>query len=315
MSESLRIVYAGTPAFAVPSLEALLSSQHRIEAVVSQPDRPAGRGRRLQPPPLKQAASEAGLSVIQPERLTRADVEAVCGGEKPDLLVVVAFGQLLPAAVLDYPRFGALNVHASLLPRWRGAAPIARALLAGDRETGISIMRMTEALDAGPVLLQQHCPIREDDTAATLHDRLAALGASALLTVLDDLPARLEAARPQEEAEVTHAARLTRDEGCIDWNASAEWIERQVRALQPWPVAWTLLDGALLRVWDATVVAVETSADGGPGQILQAGRDGIDVITGAGVLRLLTVQPASRRPVRAADFANTRNLVGCRLGR
>lgn len=315
MTESLRIVHAGTPAFAVPPLEALLSSGHRVEAVVSQPDRPAGRGRRLQPPPLKQAAIEAGLSVIQPERLTRADLEAVCGGSRPDLLVVVAFGQLLPSAVLEYPRFGAVNVHASLLPRWRGAAPIARALMAGDGETGVTIMRMTEELDAGPVLLQRHCPIEPRDTAATLHDRLAVLGASALRTVLDDLPGHLRAARPQDEAGVTHAARLTREDGRIDWQADAGRIERQVRALQPRPVAWTLLDGAPLRVWGAEVRAGDPPDGVEPGTVLQAGRDGIDVATGDGVLRLLVVQQAGRRAVSAGDLANARELDRCRLGR
>lgn len=314
MSDSLRIVFAGTPAFAVPCLETLIDSAHRVVGVVSQPDRPAGRGRRLQSPPVKQVARDAGLPVIQPARLGVADLESLCGGDRPDVLVVVAFGQVLPPAVLDYARLGAINVHASLLPRWRGAAPIARALLAGDEETGVSIMRMTAGLDAGPVLLRQRCPIREADTAASLHDRLASLGASALRTVVDDLEARLAEAEPQDESAVTHAAKLTRDEGLIDWNDSAAAIARRVRGLQPWPVARTQLAGDDLRVWSAQALEGSPGGDAAPGTVIASGRDGIDVATGDGVLRLLSVQPASRRPMAAADFANARELPGCRLG-
>ncbi|MDX1609912.1 MAG: methionyl-tRNA formyltransferase [Halofilum sp. (in: g-proteobacteria)] len=315
MGAPLRILFAGTPAFAVPPLEALLASPHRVEAVISQPDRPAGRGRRLQPPPVKQAALAAGIPVIQPERLAVPDLEAVARDGPPDLLVVVAFGQLLPAPVLDYPRHGALNVHASLLPRWRGAAPIARALLAGDGETGVSIMQMTTGLDAGPVLLQRRCPIGDADTAASLHERLAELGATALLEALEDLPARLAAAQPQDETAVTRAPKLDREEGRIDWSRPAAELERRVRALQPWPAAWTLLDGEPLRIWAAQVLAAADPAGAEPGTVLGAGRDGIDVATGEGVLRLLEVQPASRRSMRAADLANARELDRCRLGR
>lgn len=313
VSEALRIVFAGTPAFAVPPLETLLDSPHRLLAVVSQPDRPAGRGRRLHAPPVKQVAEEAGLPVIQPERLRVADLDAVCGGERPDLLVVVAFGQILPLDVLGYAHHGAINVHASLLPRWRGAAPIARALLAGDEETGVSIMQMTEGLDTGPVMLQQRCPIRPEDTAATLHDRLASLGASALRTVVDDLSRYLAAARPQDDTRVTHAAKLSRDEGLIDWNSGADEIERRVRGLQPWPVAWTRIDGEPLRIWSAQAMGEWAPADCAPGTVLASGKAGIDVATGAGILRLLSIQPASRRPMTAADFANARDLVECRL--
>jgi methionyl-tRNA formyltransferase len=314
VSEPLRIVFAGTPAFAVPSLETLADSAHELLGVVSQPDRPAGRGRRLTAPPVKQAAVEAGLPVIQPERLAVTDLAALCAGERPDLLVVVAFGQVLPAAVLDFARDGAINLHASLLPRWRGAAPIARALLAGDEETGVSIMRMTPGLDAGPVLLQQRCPIRAEDTAATLHDRLASLGATALRTVVDDLPAHLDRARPQDDCAVTHAPKLSRDEALIDWAAPASEIERRVRALQPWPVAWTRLEGDALRIWSAQALAGAVPADASPGTVIGSGRAGIDVTTGAGLLRLLSVQPAGRRPMTAGDFANAREVEGCRLG-
>jgi len=310
----LRILFAGTPAFAVPSLEALMESGHEVVGVVSQPDRPAGRGRRLQAPPVKQKAVDSGLPVCQAQRLSVADLGALSGDRRADLLVVVAFGQLLPTEVLDFPRHGAVNVHASLLPRWRGAAPIARALLARDEETGVSIMRMTPGLDAGPILLQRRCPIRADDTAASLHDRLACLGAAALCEVVDNLPAYLARAQPQDESRVTHAAKLDRDEGLIDWSLPAADIECRVRALQPWPVARTRLEGEPLRIWSARVLDENAPSHCPPGTVLASGRDGIDVATGHGLLRLLSLQPAGRRPVTAGDFANAREVNGCRLG-
>jgi len=310
-SSRLRIAFVGTPEFAVPALEALLASEHELVAVFTQPDRPAGRGRRLAPPPVKQTAAAAGIPVYQPQRLDADSLARASAPEGLDVLVVVAFGQLLAAPTLGFPRFGSINVHASLLPRWRGAAPIARALLAGDRETGVSIMRMTAGLDAGPVLARRACAIGDTDTAATLHERLAGLGAEALVAVLADLPAALAAAEPQDEAAVTLAPKLSRAEGRIDWSRPAAEIERAVRALQPWPSAWTPLQGEPLRVWAATVCAGE---GGEPGTVLRAGREGIDVATGADVLRLLQVQPAGRRSMRAADFANARALAGVRLG-
>ena len=311
---AVRIAFAGTPGFAVPALQAVLASDHELVAVFTQPDRRAGRGRRLTPPPVKQAAQDAGVPVHQPERLTVADLDAAAGPAGLDLLVVVAFGQLLPAAVLDRPGHGAINVHASLLPRWRGAAPIARALLAGDRETGVSIMRMVPALDAGPVLFRSACPIADDDTAASLHDRLAELGAAALTEVLHDVAAYLGAAREQPAEGVTYAAKLTRDTGRIDWQQPAEEIERAVRALQPWPCAWTSLEDEPLRIWAAKARPEPAPGDAAPGTVLAAGRAGIDVATGRGVLRLERVQPAGRRPMDAGDLANARALSGCRLG-
>jgi len=310
----LRIAYAGTPGFAVPALEALLASEHDVAAVFTQPDRPAGRGRRLAAPPVKETAAAAGVPVHQPERLTPEDLERAAGPGGLDVLVVVAFGQILPRAVLDCARFGALNVHASLLPRWRGAAPIARALLAGDRRTGVSIMRMEPGLDTGPVLARRDCAIADSDTAASLHDRLAVLGAGLLVEVLADLPARLEAAQPQDESAATYAAKLQRADGRLDWSLTATELARRVRGLQPWPAAWTELDGQVLRIWDAQVVGDCAAPDAAPGTVLCAGRTGIDVATGDGVLRLLTVQPAGKRRMAAADFANARTLSGCRLG-
>lgn len=314
VSPPLRIAFAGTPAFAEPSLQALLDAGHDVVAVFSQPDRPAGRGRRLTAPPVKQRALAAGLPVFQPERLGVTEL-AAAGDPAPDLLVVVAFGQLLPPAVLEYPARGALNVHASLLPRWRGAAPIARALLAGDAETGVSIMHMTGGLDAGPVLARLSCSIEPDDTAASLHDRLAVLGARCLVDVLADLPARLAAAEPQDEIAVTHAPKLSRAEARIDWSGSAAAIERAVRAFHPWPGAFTTLDGDSMRILRARVEA-ESGLPAGepPGTVLAADGDGIRVVTGRGILDLLEVQMAGRRRVGAADLANARQLAGCRLG-
>lgn len=313
MGTPLRIAYAGTPGFAVPALEALLASEHDVVAVFTQPDRPAGRGRRLAAPPVKETAAAAGVPVHQPERLAPEDLERAAGPAGLDVLVVVAFGQILPSTVLDFPRCGALNVHASLLPRWRGAAPIARALLAGDRCTGVSIMRMEPGLDTGPVLARRDCTIEDSDTAASLHDRLAGLGAELLVEVLSDLPARLEAAEPQDEAAATYAAKLQRSEGRIDWSLGARELARRVRGLQPWPAAWTELEGQVLRIWAAESVD-RTAADAAPGTVLGGGRAGIDVATGDGILRLLTVQPAGKRRMPAADFANARTLSGCRLG-
>lgn len=311
MTDPLRIAFAGTPRFALPSLQALLDSPHEVVAVFSQPDRPAGRGRRLTPPPVAEMARAAGIPVHQPDRL---DADAFAGSlDGPvDLLVVVAFGQVLPETVLEQPRHGSVNVHASLLPRWRGAAPIARALLAGDGETGVSIMRMTKGLDTGPVLARARTSIHETDTAETLHDRLALLGAETLMEVLSDLPGHLARAEPQDDASATCAARLERDEARIDWRRPAAEIARAVRAFHPWPGAHTTLDGTGLRIRAAE--ALPTHAEAPPGTIVGAGRDGIDVATGEGVLRLHEIQLAGRRTVTAQDFTNSRKLEGCRLG-
>lgn len=309
---ALRIAFAGTPEFAAPCLRAVLDAGHDTVAVFTQPDRPAGRGRKPQPPPVKQLALEAGVPVYQPERLSRADLEAAAGPAGLDLLVVVAFGQILPAEVLDRPRLGAINVHASLLPRWRGAAPIARALLAGDAETGVSVIRMTPAMDAGPILLDSRCTVAADETAASLHERLAVLGADALARVLRAPGDYLARARSQDPAAVTFAPKLSRGEGRIDWSRPAVEIARRVRALQPWPCAWAALEEGPLRVLAAEAVEYDGEA-APPGTVLAAGRDGIDVATGDGVLRLLRVQPAGRRAMGASDLANARALAGCRL--
>jgi methionyl-tRNA formyltransferase len=305
----MRIVFAGTPEFAVPALEALVGGLHSVVAVYTQPDRPAGRGRALTASPVKQRALALNLPVHQPASLRDAAVQAELAALKPDLMVVVAYGLILPQAVLDIPKHGCLNIHASLLPRWRGAAPIQRAIRAGDQETGITIMQMDAGLDTGPMLLQLSCPIENDDSAARLHDRLAPLGAEALLRVLPPLEAGTLKPQPQPTEGVTYAHKLDKREAQIDWRQPALAIARQVRAFNPWPVATTTLNGKTVRLWQARVLATE-SAGAPPGRILAAGAEGVDVATGAGVLRLLQLQWPGGRVLSAAEAANGRELAG-----
>ncbi|HEV2112042.1 MAG TPA: methionyl-tRNA formyltransferase [Gammaproteobacteria bacterium] len=310
MTVPLRIAYAGTPEFALAALAALHAPPHRVVGVWTQPDRPAGRGRRLTPSPVKQRALELGFTVHQPASLKTADARQALVDAAPDVMVVVAYGLLLPPKVLAIPRYGCLNIHASLLPRWRGAAPIQRALLAGDAETGVSIMQMDAGLDTGDVLREVRTPIAADDTAQTLHDRLAPLGAAALLEVLATLP-RVER-RPQPETGVSYAHKLSKEEARLDWTRSAEELARCVRGYNPWPVAYTFYSGAPLRLWRAVPLPIETGD--GPGTVLAAGREGLDVATGKGVLRVLELQPAGGRVLPAADFARGRELKGVRFG-
>lgn len=306
-----RVVFAGTPDFAVPSLRALIDAGLAPVAVYTQPDRPAGRGRAITASPVKRCADAAGIAVHQPSSLR--DPAAVNGlaALRPDLLVVVAYGQILDRAVLDLPIHGCINVHASLLPRWRGAAPIQRALLAGDRESGVSIMRMEVGLDSGPVYLQQATPVAATDTGGSLHDRLAVLGADALLAALPMLVNDV-APRAQDEAQVTWAPKLAKDEAWMDWHAPAIQLERQVRAFDPWPVAQTRLGDQVIRVFAAG--AEHSTHDAEPGTVLDAGRDGVLVAAGDGALRLLAVQRQGGRRIAAADFANQRPLAGRRFG-
>ena len=305
MNHPLRVVFAGTPEFAVPHLHACRRDNVEIVAVYTQPDRPAGRGRSLSASPVKQAAQALGMAVEQPENFRQPGAIDHLRNLAPDLLIVVAYGLILPRKVLAIPSRGCWNVHASLLPRWRGAAPIQRALLAGDTQTGVCLMQMEAGLDTGPVLLRRSMPMAADETGGTLHDKLAALGAALLAEGLERL-ASGPPLTPQAQAAdgVTYAHKLEKAEARLDWNAPAEVIARKVRAFDPWPVAEAQLGGEVLRIWKAAVVKDDASA--APGSIVAAGRDGIDVACARGVLRLLEVQRAGGRRIRAADLANSR---------
>jgi len=309
-----RLIFAGTPEFALASLQALCGAGQRPLAVLTQPDRPAGRGRRLTPSPVKAWAVAEGLPVLQPVSLKDAATVAELAALEPDALIVAAYGLILPPDVLDLPPAGCINVHASLLPRWRGASPIQAAVLAGDPVSGVSLMRMEAGLDTGPVYVRATTPVGSRATAGELHDRLAALGAGLLSERLPDILAGRLQPEPQDDAAATYAPRIRREDALIDWSWPAERIDRAVRAYDPWPVCHTRLEGELLRCWRAEPLPAGDEAPAAPGVILAAGADGIDVAAGEGVLRLLEVQLPGRRRIAARDLANQRRLAGLRLG-
>jgi methionyl-tRNA formyltransferase len=308
VDRSLAVAFAGTPSFAVPALDAIAASHHRLAVVYTQPDRPAGRGQALAASPVKRRAQALGVALEQPESLRGPDAPARLSGHSPDVMVVVAYGLLLSQALLDVPRLGCLNIHASLLPRWRGAAPVARAIEAGDATTGVCIMRMEAGLDTGPVLMRREIAIAPRESAGELEARLAVQGAAMIVDALDSLCEGRAIFEPQDSAQATYARKLQKSEARIDWRLPAEAIERRVRALNPWPVAETKLEGLQLRIWQARVVAA--AAGPRPGTILAAGPQGVVVMTGKDALALERLQLPGRRAVGAADFANTRGFVG-----
>jgi methionyl-tRNA formyltransferase len=305
---SLRLVFMGTAGFAVPSLEALAAGRHRLVAVYSQPARPAGRGLRARPSPVALAAQRLGVPVLTPTNLRTPEALAEFRALDADLAVVAAYGLILPSAILAAPRLGCINLHASLLPRWRGAAPIQRALLAGDAETGITVIQIEPALDSGPILAVERIPIGRAATAAALHDELAMLAARMLGPVIDDLAAGRTRPRPQPAEGVSYAAKIDKAEGRLDWSRPALLLERQLRALSPWPGCWTELDGRRLRV-----LAAEVTAGGGqPGTVLD---EHLTVACGEGALRLTRVQPAGGTVMTGAAFLRGHAVpAGSRLG-
>jgi len=313
MTQPLRIVFAGTPEFAAEHLEALLAAGQRPIAVYTQPDRPAGRGQKLMPSPVKQLALQHGIPVHQPVTLRDPAAQAELAALEPDLMAVVAYGLILPQAVLDIPRLGCINSHASLLPRWRGAAPIQRAIEAGDGESGITVMRMEAGLDTGPMLLKVATPIQPADTGGSLHDRLAGLGAAALVEAIGRLTAGELQGERQDDALATYAHKLNKDEARLDWNRPAVELERLIRAFDPWPVSHTSLNGTPLKVFAAFV----EPGSGAPGTLLAVGRDGLTVACGGGALRLTRLQLPGGKPLAFAELYHSRReqfAVGQVLG-
>ena len=300
----MRILFAGTPDFALSSLRAA-AERNEVVAVYTQPDRPAGRGRGLTASPVKREAIARGIPVLQPESLKGELMQDVLRQLAPDLMVVVAYGLILPRKVLAIPRFGCWNVHASLLPRWRGAAPIQRAIEAGDTETGVCLMQMEAGLDTGPVLLSQSTPIHAEETGGQLHDRLAELGAQVLGDGLGLLRAGMSPApRPQPEAGVTYAHKLEKEEARLDWSQSADLLARKVRAFEPWPVAEAVVAGERLRIHGG--IAIDLNHHAVPGTVLAASRQGIDIACAQGALRLRVVQRDGGKAITAADYLNAR---------
>jgi methionyl-tRNA formyltransferase len=312
--QPLRIVFAGTPEFAVPALDALHAAGHRIVAVYTQPDRPAGRGRALAASPVKQRALLLGLPVEQPPTLKSAAAQEQLAAYAPDVMIVVAYGLLLPQAVLDIPRLGCLNIHASLLPRWRGAAPIQRAVQAGDERSGVTIMQMEAGLDTGPELLRREIVLAPRETGGSLHDRLAPLGAEAIVAALSGWAAGTLRAVPQPAQGATYAAKLTKDEATLDWSRPAVELDRQVRAFNPWPVAVTTLAGEPVRIWQAQAWPGAAPPATEPGTVVEAADGRIIVATGSGLLELQTLQFPGRKPLAARDVLNSRALACARFG-
>lgn len=311
MTDSQRIVFAGTPDFSVSPLRALLASEHHVVGVYTQPDRPAGRGRKLSPSPVKEVAQDARIPVHQPANFKDPATVEELESLQADLMVVVAYGLLLPKAVLAAPRLGCINIHASVLPRWRGAAPIQRAVLAGDTMSGVTIMQMEEGLDTGPMYLTEEVVLAENETGGSLHDRLSVLGAEALMKALPGILDGSSMPVSQNDALSCYAKKLDKAEAWIDWSRPAIDIERHIRAFNPWPVAQTRYEDANLRIWRAHAIR---GVDGTPGMVMNASRSGIDVATGDGLLSITELQLPGKRAMSAQDFINAHSIQGMLLG-
>ena len=304
MSDSLKIIFAGTPDFAAKHLEVLLNSPYQVVGVFTQPDRPAGRGKKLMPSPVKVLAEAHGLPIFQPESLRNPDQQQLIADLNADVMVVVAYGLILPAKVLEMPKLGCLNVHGSLLPAWRGAAPIQRALWAGDKLTGVTIMQMDVGLDTGDMLLKVSCPILAEDTSASLYNKLAELGPQALLESLHQLSQNTLVPEKQDDSLATYAHKLSKEEARIDWNLPAATLERCIRAFNPWPFSYFVISDQNIKVWRASAIASDEKSI--PGTVISAKKSGIQVATSDGILNLETMQPAGKKPMSALDLLNSR---------
>ncbi|MBC8947563.1 MULTISPECIES: methionyl-tRNA formyltransferase [Xenorhabdus] len=304
MSDSLRIIFAGTPDFAARHLAALLNSQHQVVGVLAPPDKPAGRGKKLTPSPVKVLAEEHDIPVFQPKTLRTEESQQWVMEQQADIMVVVAYGLILPQAVLDIPHLGCLNVHGSLLPRWRGAAPIQRSIWAGDQETGVTIMQMDAGLDTGNMLLKAICPITNEDTSASLYEKLADIGPKALLNTLDLITSGTLQPEIQDDTLTTYAEKLSKDEAKVDWHLPASQIERCIRAFNPWPMSFFLVDDQPIKIWQAEVIAEQTTQ--APGTIISADKKGIQIATVDGILNIVQLQPPGKKAMSVADLLNSK---------
>ena len=309
-NSQLDIIFAGTPDFAAEALARLFEKGFNVIAVYTQPDRPAGRGRKLTASPVKLLALEHEIPVYQPESFKQEGAVEELAALKPDLMIVAAYGLLLPPAVLTIPTHGCINIHASLLPRWRGAAPIQRAIIAGDEETGITIMQMNEGLDTGAMILKRALPINAGESGGALHDRLATLGGEAMVEALEMLRAGELVAEAQDDAQACYAAKLKKEEAKIDWNQSAQQIARQVAAFNPWPVAQSFWGDKVIRIWQAEIIEITAQQGLNAGEVIAASKAGIDVCCGDGVLRITELQMPGKKRVDAANFVNAYPIVG-----
>ena len=306
MSTGLKIIFAGTPEFAAVPLQALLKSSHQVIAVYTQPDRPAGRGQRLRKSPVKEIALQENIPVYQPASINKDECLRI-KQMQADVMLVIAYGLLLPTEVLESPKLGCINVHASLLPKWRGAAPIQRAIAAGDTHTGLTIMQMVDELDAGPILHQIKCEIKTDDTGVTLHDRLANIASQEIADILQRLQNQEFSPIEQNDSFASYANKISKQEANINWNESALEIERKIRAFNSWPIAYTFLDGMLVRIWEAEIS--KSQSQHAPGFVFSASDEGIEVASGNGTLAIKTLQLAGGKVISAEDFNNAHNVV------